>query len=241
MTQPRFPATFFTGSHLCVAAAPPTSRRESVPTAAPPVTQRGGADTLCIYTPVGYEPNYAYPLLVWFHDAGQNARCLHTIVPQISDRNLLGLALCGDIPRAAGGWDWSSDADAVVWRTERLFQAVRSLRRERHIHSERVVLAGSGAGAAAAAQTFFQRPEWFGGLALLNPPADCPPLLARSRTSEAKPGLLALTGTACGTRRDLAGRLSAAGVNLRVHGTAGLPDALRQLDRWLLGALCGAV
>src|SRR5690606_25732024 len=105
-----------------------------------------------------------YPLLVWFHDAGEDERVLNRLAPEISDRNFVGLSLRGE-RRFSSGYDWS---DRSASRAQRLVSTIRRIRREHHVHTERIVLSGRGTGALAAAELFFSNPEWFGGLALFD-------------------------------------------------------------------------
>lgn len=191
-----------------------------------------------VFVPDGYEPNYAYPLLVWFHDTGETERTLHRLMPEVSDRNAVGLALRGE--RSLGdGFGWAEGED----RSEALLAAIRGLRREYHVHTERVILAGRGTGAAAAAELFFSRPEWFGGLAVFDPPAEA---LAVDLTPKddlaGKPVLLDLPLRHLGRGREGASRLAASGLDVTFRHTrsAGLgPEALRHLNRWLMAAVCG--
>ncbi len=72
-----------------------------------------------IYEPQGFAPAYAYPLLIWFHDAGANESEMQDWVSQISQRNYVGLGLRGprpttdcwpiddagrSVPRTCAGW-----------------------------------------------------------------------------------------------------------------------------------------
>lgn len=47
------------------------------------------------FIPHGYEPNYAYPLLVMFHGRGGDEHQLVTMMPALSWRNYVGLSLRG--------------------------------------------------------------------------------------------------------------------------------------------------
>src|SRR5579871_3324602 len=49
-----------------------------------------------IQLPVHYESRYAYPLVVWFHGDGSSETELSSVLPEISDRNFIGLAVRGD-------------------------------------------------------------------------------------------------------------------------------------------------
>ena len=47
------------------------------------------------FLPVGYEPNYAYPLLVFFHGHGGNEEQILKLAPRLSRRNYICLGLRG--------------------------------------------------------------------------------------------------------------------------------------------------
>src|SRR5438067_3477554 len=97
------------------------------------------------FVPTGYEPNYPYPLLVYFHGHGGNERQVLNLAPEISRRNYVGIALRG--PQSSGscdeggpGYSWDGEPDAAV--EEYVFRAIQQTRRRFHIHSERIFLAG---------------------------------------------------------------------------------------------------
>src|SRR5690242_12624947 len=61
-----------------------------------------------IFIPEGYEPNYAYPLIVWMVGPHDNKRAeLKRVMPAISTRNYLGLSFCPET--AAAGAETESD------------------------------------------------------------------------------------------------------------------------------------
>src|SRR5262245_7060632 len=47
------------------------------------------------YLPTGYEPNYPYPLVVFFHPRGGNECQVLGLAPQLSDRNYVCIGLRG--------------------------------------------------------------------------------------------------------------------------------------------------
>jgi dienelactone hydrolase len=71
----------------------------------------GGPRPVHTFLPVGYEPNYPYPLLVFLHGHGGNEEQILRLAPRLSRRNYLCIALRG--PRAVGrraghpGFTWS--------------------------------------------------------------------------------------------------------------------------------------
>ncbi len=128
-----------------------------------------------VFVPENYEPNYAYPLVVWLHDAGRSERDIVDVLPHISMRNYLGLALRGTAPadprvdnegRESAGYRWSRSQRMRLAFQDELYASVRQMRQDFHIHTERVFLAGAGDGATLAWEVFLARPEWFAGLAV---------------------------------------------------------------------------
>ena len=194
-----------------------------------------------IYRPAGYEPNYAYPLVIWFHDAGGNERDLHAMMSDVTDRNALGLALRGERVLRSGGFDWLGGDRPR--RRQRLLAALRELRSEYHIHTERIVLAGQGSGADAAARVFWERPEWYGGLALFDIGWKSFPIdLIKREELPGKPVLLDLPTDSLGDGREIAGQMRARGLDVtmeREHQETIQRKTYRALDRWILGAVCG--
>src|SRR5438105_1512038 len=66
------------------------------------------------FLPVGYEPNYAYPLLVFLHDHGGNEEQVLRLAPRLSRRNYICIALRGpqELPARADGrpaFSWGAD------------------------------------------------------------------------------------------------------------------------------------
>jgi phospholipase/carboxylesterase len=138
-----------------------------------------------VYVPEGYEPNYAYPLVVWLTPAPLSGVEFHQFMSQISDRNYLGIQLRidGEAADAAVGETGLADALPLVATIDdefaqaaqpaasipesleaQLNAAVARMRRQYHVHTERVFLAGVGSAGTLALQLGLKRPEWFGGI-----------------------------------------------------------------------------
>jgi hypothetical protein len=45
-----------------------------------------------VFAPLHYEPNYAYPLVVWLHAEGTDEQDLSRVIPRISMRNYVAVA-----------------------------------------------------------------------------------------------------------------------------------------------------
>lgn len=211
-----------------------------LPSSESPASQRVHS----VYLPEHYETGYAYPLVVWFHGDGESEAELNRVMPLISDRNYIGVALRGDVATKSG-YSWSAASEELL---EDVRLIVTSLRRQYHIHSERIYLAGFGSGATTAIQLMLKKPEWFGGVISFSgqmPNPDAP--LMRVDDLKNKRILLAMSLGSTVTRVGdvvAAGRLLySAGmqVGTRVYqGAENRPSRkmLRDLDSWLMDEIC---
>src|SRR2546428_8441878 len=94
------------------------------------------------FLPTGYEPNYAYPLLVFFDGQGGNEEQILRLAPRLSRRNYISIGLRGPVSlgarrdgRLAYGWGDGSQ-DTLI--EDYLLRAVEQTRRSYHVHSERI-------------------------------------------------------------------------------------------------------
>jgi phospholipase/carboxylesterase len=125
------------------------------------------------FLPTGYEPNYAYPLLVFFHGYGGNEEQVLRLAPRLSRRNFICIGLRGPEPvgpRHDGrlGYAWSVEDPDDTLLEEYVFRAVEQARRNYHIHSERIYLAGFREGATLAYRLGLMFPDKFAGVISLN-------------------------------------------------------------------------
>lgn len=123
-----------------------------------------------LYLPSDYQPKYAYPLVVVFHGQGGDEDTAAQLIPGLSRRNYL--AACPRGPAAAGfgptgrpGFSWTDPASGT---DEYLLEAVAHVRREYHVHSERVYLMGIGEGAAVAYRLGLAMAREVAGVVALN-------------------------------------------------------------------------
>jgi len=199
------------------------------------------------FLPVGYEPNYPYPLLVFLHWHGSNEEQVLRLAPRLSRRNYLCIALRGphvlSARRDGGiGYSWGPDDQDDPLVEEYIFDAIRQTRREYHVHSERIYLAGFREGAALAYRLALLYPERFAGIASLNGalPGRGGPLL---RLPEARKlrvfighGIANAVAPLSLAKRDYRLFYSAGmGVQLRTYPTTHKIHAemLKDMDRWV--------
>lgn len=132
-----------------------------------------------LFTPLHYEPGYAYPLVVWLHGPGTDERQLIRLMPKISLRNYVAVAVRGletPSPRSCsaskGGtghgarprYGWPQTRDAIAEASQRVFRAIEIACSKRHIHPRRIFLAGSRSGGTMAFRIVLQEPSYFAGV-----------------------------------------------------------------------------
>src|SRR5581483_6865033 len=81
------------------------------------------------FLPTGYEPNYAYPLLVFFHGQGGNEEQVMRLAPRLSRRNYICIGLRG--PSSVGmrsdgqiGYAWGQEGQSDALLEDYVFRAV---------------------------------------------------------------------------------------------------------------------
>jgi phospholipase/carboxylesterase len=184
------------------------------------------ADQHDVFVPAHYEPNYAYPLLVWLENSSVVPGRLDRRMRQISDRNYFGVSI------------FTGEGDQLE---EQLTATFQRLRRQYHLNTERVYLIGSGDAGTRALATGLSQPGCFAGIAALSAhwPA-VPRLLLKYDALRGKRVLLGtsaaddatiLAGTTHGARL-----LWTAGVQVTTltTGDGAEPNLMREIDRWVM-------
>jgi len=125
------------------------------------------------FLPIGYEPNYPYPLLVFFHGHGSNEDQILRLAPRLSRRNYICISIRGPQQlglrqdgRSSFGWGTEGQFDAQT--EEYVLGAIEQTQRSYHIHSERIFLAGFCEGATTAYRIGLSIPDRIGGIIALN-------------------------------------------------------------------------
>ncbi len=200
------------------------------------------------FLPTGYEPNYAYPLLVFFHGHGGNAEQVMRLAPRLSRRNYIAIGLqapqfLGERSDGQPGYGWGSEGQFDTLVEEYVFQAVTQSLRRFHVHTERIYLAGFCEGAAVAYRMGLLFPDRFGGIISLN--GAMPQGSALLRRPDARQlrvlighGIANAVVPLSQARRDHR-LLYTAGLSVRMHTyptTHRLHvDMLRDVNRWIIG------
>ena len=126
------------------------------------------------FLPTQYEPNYAYPLLVFFHGHGSNEDHVLRYAPYISRRNFIAISLRGiekatrKSASAKGNYSWGQDGCSEMWVEDYLFNAIEKTQNSYNIHPNRIYLAGFCEGAAMAYRMAVQFPDRFAGVLSMN-------------------------------------------------------------------------
>jgi phospholipase/carboxylesterase len=199
------------------------------------------------FLPTGYEPNYPYPLLVFFHGHQSSEEQILSLAPRVSRRNFVCMALRG--PQSLGiradgrvGYSWGPESQCDAAVEDYVFHAVEEARRNYHIHSERIYLAGYSEGATMAYRLGIQYPDKFAGVIALNGgmPRGGPlfrfPAIRQLRVLICH-GIANAMVPLASAKRDFR-VLYSAGLAVRMHTYPAThrihPDMLRDVNRWVI-------
>jgi phospholipase/carboxylesterase len=144
-----------------------------------------------LFIPAGYERNYAYPLLVYLHDAQQDAGQLHRFMPQISLQNYVGCAFSSP-SQIRNQPAWQQRESVVHASLEGLSQTINNAQARLNINHKKIFLVGSGLGGCMAIRLAFMCQERIAGVISLN--GELPttgPWLSRLKVARNIPILLA--------------------------------------------------
>ncbi len=119
-----------------------------------------------IFMPEGYEPNYAYPLVIWFHSCASSEWELDGVASSLSLRNYVAMALRGNrrdhAVRNLYGWQVTETGVSQV--EEMLFEAIDGLKARVQLNGRAIFLAGYGSGATMAQAIGLRYPQQFAGV-----------------------------------------------------------------------------
>ena len=151
---------------------------KELPTPSPVWQATESQNEYSLFVPMHYEKNYAYPLIVWLHDPESDCTQLQTLMPEISMRNYVAIA-----PQSASKQPWLQTPIGVEMSHESVSLAIERATSRFNIATNRIFLAGCGAGGTMAFRVAFERPELFAGVMSINGslPSDQMPLRDWSR------------------------------------------------------------
>jgi phospholipase/carboxylesterase len=210
------------------------------PSAAPEASAWLADDRL--FTPLGYEPGYDYPLLVWLPDDGESGRRrfdLGRIMTRVSLRNFVA------IQPTRSPQDPPGQADE-----EFVFRSIDRVCERFSIHRRRIFLVGGGAGGSEAFRIACRNPGAFAGVVSLGGPFPLDEgLFARIAAVRRLPMLLCCRqGDATDARATHVDRtlrlFHAAGASLAMRIYPGRDDlagrVLADVNRWIMDEVCGS-
>jgi phospholipase/carboxylesterase len=126
-----------------------------------------------LQAPLHYEAGYAYPLLIWLHGDGGNERQLQFVMKHISLRNYVAAAPRGtecladdsfdEFEYGQGRYAWRQDDDHIFLAQQRIWDCVVEAKKNYHVHSDRVFLAGYQSGGTMALRIALSDPNRFAG------------------------------------------------------------------------------
>lgn len=126
----------------------------------------GDQDAHCIVTPLHYERNYAYPLIVWLHGPEGDERQVTRVMPLVSSRNYAAVGPRGTMAEDGSdrGYRWSQSPLHIARAERRVLSAVAAARRWLNIAPSRIYLAGYGCGGTMAFRVALSQPRMFAGV-----------------------------------------------------------------------------
>lgn len=115
---------------------------------------------LALFAPLHYEPNYAYPLVIWLHSRQGNEQDLLRVMPHLSLRNYVAVAPRGT-EKDGRFYDWSR----VNTRTaeQRVLRCMEAAQTKYNIAPRRIYLAGMENGGAMAIEIALRHADLFAG------------------------------------------------------------------------------
>jgi phospholipase/carboxylesterase len=119
----------------------------------------------CLFSPIHYEPGYAYPLLIWLHGPDSSELELRQVMPLVSVRNYVGVAPRGTsrTSKARRLYSWQQTPSDIADACQRVRDCIDVARESFNIHDDRVFVAGYGAGGTMALRVGMENPDLFAG------------------------------------------------------------------------------
>ena len=204
--------------------------------------------SLAFFSPLHYEENYAYPLVVWLHDLGGDERQLKRVMPLVSMRNYAAVAPRGvEAADSLNGFRWPQSERHIALAERRVEEALFAAEDRFHVAASRIFLAGLGEGGTMALRVALGNPLRYAGAISLGGafPHGQRPL--RNINAARRLPILVATG-----RDSVRYRESQVCRDLRLFHAAGLSVNLRQypcgdelttvmlsdMDRWMMEVIC---
>jgi len=125
-----------------------------------------------LFVPTGYEPRYAYPLVVWLHSDGSSEYELDSVMESMSVRNYVAVS-----PRAhrmtkhnSRLFRWGTNIADLAIAEDFVIDSVNEVSESLSIAPDRVFVAGFGTGGSVAQWLSLRHPHRFAGGISINGP-----------------------------------------------------------------------
>jgi len=112
------------------------------------------------FIPVHYEPNYAYPLIIWLHGCGGCERDLWKMMPLIS--NYVAIAPYG-FPIEANVAGWPETSEGISYAQYAVDECIEYAQDHFNVATNKVFVAGMDDGGTMAVRLGLLNPEKFAG------------------------------------------------------------------------------
>lgn len=203
-----------------------------------------------LFTPLHFQPNYEYPLVIWLHGPNDNEQQLRRVMPHISLRNYLAIAPRGTQTDETleSAYDWCQSDEAFALAEDRVFECLDLAKRRFAVHAGRVFLAGYLSGGTMAFRIGLENPRHFAGVLSVGGPfpnvgrplssvvqaRNLPLFIAQGRDAESYP-----VERACEELR----LFHAAGLSVTLRQYPGGDElhslVLRDMDAWIMDQING--
>ncbi len=204
----------------------------------------------CLFSPVHYEPGYAYPLIVWLHGPVSNEQEVSRVLPRISVRNYVAVAPQGteSVDGARGAYGWGESLDDLVEASERVMLSINAAQERFNVHPDRIFVAGYAEGGTMALRMGMENPDQFAGAISLGGPVPSGHCLLR-RINEARdlPLLLSVSpdqryplDRVLENMRLLHSAGSSLSLRLYPEGDELTTVMLSDVDNWIMERVCPA-
>ncbi|HKD38216.1 MAG TPA: alpha/beta hydrolase-fold protein [Pirellulales bacterium] len=122
--------------------------------------------SFAVFTPLHYERNYAYPLVVWLHGPDDSEQQLARIMPLVSLRNYVAMAPRGTAAGASNptAFCWQQSEEHIAAAEGRVLECLAISRQRFNVSLGRVFLAGHGCGGTMALRLALRNPDYFAGV-----------------------------------------------------------------------------
>ena len=189
-----------------------------------------------VFTPLGYEPGYDYPLLVWLPDPQSRRFDMGRAMAKLSLRNYVAVQ-----PPATKANDSGRGCEEAVWRS------IDKVCDRASVHPQRIYLIGQGAGGTEAFRMACRHPQAFAGVVSLGGPFPLDEsMFARLFEVRRLPMLLCChrqaSAQSCRHTDQTLRLFHAAGASLAMRIYPGRNDLskaiLGDVNRWLMDEVC---